>query len=121
MPLAPRRTVALRPLRCAFPVLLAAALACGGDRQGGNFVNMYDNAFNATVVRVPVGVRVKWMNVGKNLHNAVAADGSWSTGPGAAADLAPGAEQDLTFDKAGVYRYYCTIMERRTARAWPAW
>ena len=35
---------------------------------------MYDNAFNAVVVRVPVGVRVKWINVGKNLHNAVAAD-----------------------------------------------
>ena len=66
--------MALRPLRCGLPFLLAAALACGGDRQGGNFVNMYDNAFNAVVVRMPVGVRVKWINVGKNLHNAVAAD-----------------------------------------------
>ena len=82
MPLASRRTVALRPLRRGLPFLLAAALACGGDRQGGNFVTMYDNAFNAAVVRVPVGVRVKWINVGKNPHNAVATDGSWSTGPG---------------------------------------
>lgn len=118
MPLAPRLTVALRPLRCGLPLLLAAALACGGDRQGGNFVTMYDNAFNATVVRVPVGVRVKWMNVGKNLHNAVAADGSWSTGPGTAGtpDLAPGAEQDLTFDRPGVYRYYCTYHGTRDGK-----
>jgi plastocyanin len=118
MPLAPRLTVALRPLRCGLPLLLAAALACGGDRQGGNFVNMYDNAFNATIVRVPVGVRVKWMNVGKNLHNAVAADGSWSTGPGTAGtpDLAPGAEQDLTFDRPGVYRYYCTYHGTRDGK-----
>jgi plastocyanin len=118
MPLAPRLTVALRPLRCGLPLLVAAALACGGDRQGGNFVNMYDNAFNAAVVRVPVGVRVKWINVGKNVHNAVAADGSWSTGTGtgAAADLAPGAEQDLTFDRPGVYRYYCTYHGTRDGK-----
>lgn len=86
-----------------------AVLACtGSDRAGGNFVNMYDNAFNAAVVRVPVGVRVKWMNVGKNVHNAVAVDGSWSTGSPAKADIAPGGEQDLIFDHPGVYRYYCT-------------
>jgi plastocyanin len=108
MPLAPRPPAALYLLRRTLPVLSAAALACTGDRQGGNFVNMYDNAFNAAVVRVPVGVRVKWINVGKNVHNAVAVDGSWSTGHGGASDLAPGAEQDLTFDKPGVYRYYCT-------------
>ena len=92
---------------CLSPVLLL--LACAGDnRQGGNFVNMYDNAFNAAVVRVPVGVRVKWINVGKNPHNAVATDGSWSTGKAGAVDVTPGAEQDLTFDKPGVYHYYCT-------------
>jgi plastocyanin len=103
MPFAPRPSAVLRLLP------LAAALACGGgDRHGGNFVNMYDNAFNAAVVRVPVGVRVKWMNVGKNRHNAVAVDGSWSTGSAKSADIAPGAEQDLTFDRPGVYRYYCT-------------
>jgi plastocyanin len=92
-------------------------LACsGGDRQGGNFVNMYDNAFNAAVVRVPVGVRVKWINVGKNVHNAVAADGSWSTGGPKGPDLAPGAEQDLTFAKPGIYRYYCTYHGTRDGK-----
>ena len=74
MPFAPRPAAASRPSLRRLPVLLAAALACGGtDRQGGNFVNMYDNAFNAQVVRVPVGGRVKWINVGKNIHNAVPA------------------------------------------------
>ena len=93
--------------------LALVAAACSNDigRSGGTFVNMYDNAFNAAVVRVPTGGRVKWMNVGKNPHNAVAVDGGWSTGrarTAGAADLAPGAEQDLTFAKPGVYRYYCT-------------
>lgn len=88
---------------------LVALLACSGDnRQGGNFVNMYDNAFNAPVVHVPVGVRVKWMNVGKNVHNAVASDSSWSAGKPGAVDIPVGGEQDLVFDKPGVYPYYCT-------------
>jgi plastocyanin len=103
-------TLRARPRRVAgFCLPLVALLACHGDnRQGGNFVNMYDNAFNAAVVRVPVGVRVKWINVGKNVHNAVSTDGSWSTGKPGAMDLAPGHEQDLTFDAPGVYHYYCT-------------
>ena len=109
MPFAPRPPVVPRPSALRLSLLLTAGLACGGgDRQGGNFVNMYDNAFNAAVVRVPVGVRVKWMNVGKNQHNAVAVDGSWATGDAASHDIAPGGEQDLTFAKPGVYRYYCT-------------
>jgi len=60
MPFAPRPSAVSRPTLRHLPVLIAAALACGGtDRQGGNFVNMYDNACNAPVVRVPVGGRVK--------------------------------------------------------------
>jgi plastocyanin len=119
MPRTPPPTDASRPRRLGLAVRLAAtllALACGGDRQGGNFVNMYDNAFNAAVVRVPVGVRVKWMNVGKNPHNAVAVDGSWATGAPGAPDLAPGAEQDLRFDAPGVYRYYCTYHGTRDGK-----
>ena len=109
MPIAPRPSAPLHPGPAGLAVLLTLALGCrGADRQGGNFVNMYDNAFNAAVVRVPVGVRVKWINVGKNQHNAVAVDESWSTGSGGTRDIPPGGEQDLTFDHPGVYRYYCT-------------
>ena len=55
MTFAPRPTVVLCPRGRGSLFALVAMLACsGGDRQGGNFVNMYDNAFNATVVRVPV-------------------------------------------------------------------
>ncbi len=105
-----RATLRVPPRRIVAPWLpLALLLACSrDDRQGGNFVTMYDNAFNAAVVHVPVGVRVKWINVGKSVHNAVAADGSWSTGKPGSADILPGGEQDLTFDKPGVYHYYCT-------------
>jgi plastocyanin len=117
MTFAPRPTVVLCPRGRGSLFALVAMLACGGgDRQGGNFVNMYDNAFNAAVVRVPVGVPVKWINVGKNVHNAVAADGSWSTGGPKAPDLAPGAEQDVAFAKPGIYRYYCTYHGTRDGK-----
>src|SRR5689334_2758878 len=117
MSFAPRPSAVSRPTLRHLPVLIAAALACGGtDRQGGNFVNMYDNAFNAPVVRVPVGGRVKWINVGKNVHNAVAADQSWSTSDAKGPDLAPGAEHDVTFSSPGIYRYYCTYHGTRDGK-----
>ena len=109
MSFAPRPPAVSRPTLHRLPILIAAAVACGGtDRQGGSFVNMYDNAFNAAVVRVPVGGRVKWINVGKSVHNAVAADQSWSTSDRSNPDLAPGAEREVSFGKPGIYRYYCS-------------
>jgi plastocyanin len=117
MPSAPRPSAVSRPTLRHLPVLIAAALACGGtDRQGANFVNMYDNAFNAPVVRVPVGGRVKWINLGKNVHNAVAADQSWSTGDAKGPDLLPGAARFVTFTKPGIYRYYCSYHGTRDGK-----
>lgn len=117
MPFESRPTAHPQPKVHGIALMVAAALACGGgDRHGGNFVNMYDNAFNAAVVRVPVGVRVKWINVGKNVHNAVAADGSWSTAGKNGPDMAPGAEQDVIFAKPGVYRYYCSYHGTRDGK-----
>lgn len=98
------------------PLLALLACTSGGDRRGGNFVTMYDNAFNAAVVRAPVGVRVKWINVGKNSHNAVATDGSWSTGSPGGGDVLPGSERDIVFDRPGVYHYYCTYHGTRDGK-----
>jgi hypothetical protein len=103
----PYRRLPGSPAAC-LPLVILLACTGGGDRRGGNFVTMYDNAFNASVVRVPAGVRVKWINVGKNSHNAVASDGSWSTGAPGSGDVLPGTERDIVFDRPGVYHYYCT-------------
>ena len=84
---------------------LALLLGCAGEPRAGTFVSMYDNGFNTAVTRVPVGARVIFMNVGGNLHNAVASDSSWTT----PVEIKPGGEHTVVFDQAGVFSYYCTF------------
>ena len=87
---------------------LAAGCSGNADRDGGNFVTIYDNSFSASVIRVPEGGLVRWLHVGQVVHNVVAVDSSWSTSAGDRADLKAGSESEHRFLKAGVYRYYCT-------------
>jgi plastocyanin len=91
--------------RRASLLLLAGALSCSGEPRTGTFVSMIDNQFNAAVTRVPVGARVIFMNVGANPHNAFATDSTWRT----ALEIKAGKEETIVFDKAGVYKYYCTF------------
>jgi plastocyanin len=91
--------------RSTIAIGLTLVLACTGEPRAGTFVSMIDNAFNTSVTRVPVGARVIFMNVGGNPHNAVAADSAWAT----ALEIKPGKEETVVFDKAGIYRYYCTF------------
>lgn len=94
--------------RCA---LLVLAANCGSPPDDATVkVRMYDNAFSPVTMRVPPGTAVTFANVGRNPHNAVAADGrSWSTERAYGALAMPAdAQAAVTFDTAGVYRYYCT-------------
>ncbi|HEY7683677.1 MAG TPA: right-handed parallel beta-helix repeat-containing protein [Gemmatimonadales bacterium] len=86
--------------------------SCAGESRAGTFVTMIDNAFNATVTRVPVGARVIFMNVGGNLHNAMAHDSAWRT----AGEIKPGGEETVVFDRAGIYPYYCTFHGTRDGK-----
>lgn len=52
--------------------------------------------------RVEVGQPVTFVNGGKETHTAVAADGSWTTGP-----IAPGKSAVIKFTKPGTYTYIC--------------
>jgi plastocyanin len=52
--------------------------------------------------RVEVGQAVTFVNTGKETHTAMAADGSWTTGP-----IAPGKSAAITFSKPGTYTYIC--------------
>lgn len=103
--------------------LLALALAsvlflaaCGGSDEGGDsieaqdvVVEMYDNRFEYTEIRIPVGGSVTWVGAGANPHNAVEADGQWSTETVfGSLDQFEGDEALLTYDQPGEYVFFCT-------------
>lgn len=92
---------------------------CSGDAEAGEgpsgrvSIGMQDNFFTRDVTRIGVGDTVRWRVTGETVHNAVAVDGSWSTGEAEGQDFAavqqPGTRIDMTFDEPGVYEYYCTL------------
>jgi plastocyanin len=96
---------------------LLAVVACGGGGDGDEsisgddvVVDMYDNRYEFTEVNVTVGGAVTFVGAGRNPHNAVAADGSWSTEDefGSLEQL-EGDEAVLTFDEEGEYVFFCTF------------
>lgn len=95
---------------------LALVVACG-DGGGGEtisgedvVVEMYDNRFQYTEMRIPVGGTVNFVGAGRNAHNAVAADGSWSTEDVfGSLEQFEGDEAVLRFDEPGTYPFFCTF------------
>ncbi len=96
---------------------MALLASCGGDAGEGEsisgddvVVDMFDNRFEFTEIRVPVGGTVTFVGAGRNPHNAVAADGSWSTESvfGSLEQL-EGDEAELSFETPGTYIFYCTF------------
>lgn len=71
---------------------------------------MLDNTFAPQVVRVPVGGTVRVENRGRNPHNAIAVDGSWSTETAIGRiDMAQGEHVELTFSETGRFPFYCSF------------
>lgn len=110
----------LRRLPWALLVLACGVLlaGCGSDDAvaepaGRLQIGMQDNFFTRDVSRIDVGDTVRWRVTGDAPHNAVAVDGSWSTGEalgeGVASVQQPGTSITMTFDEPGVYEYYCTL------------
>jgi plastocyanin len=105
-----RRHVALA-LACAI-----ALASCGGSDgsdvlEGENVtLNMFDNRFEYTEIRIPVGGSVNYHGAGRNPHNATASDGSWST-----EDVFGSLEQEegdsavITYDEPGTWAFFCTF------------
>ena len=97
-------------------VLVGGALLLGGcadsadDSTAPLNIGMTDNAFSRDVTRIPVGRSVKFSNIGRNPHNAVAVDESWATTDAEGEPIVlPGESEILQFDEPGVYRYLCTF------------
>jgi plastocyanin len=91
-------------------------VSCGGDDAGETIaaddvtVDMFDNRYQYTEITIPVGGSVTFVGAGRNPHNAVAADESWSTEDefGSLEQL-EGDEATLTFDQPGEYVFFCTF------------
>lgn len=110
----PQRLSGLLRLATVLCVLAAAVCvtSCGGHEAhptGTILVAMADNSFSPAVARVPVGGSILFHNTGRNDHNAVAADKSWSSERTFGnLRMAPGDATEIVFKEKGVYPYYCT-------------
>lgn len=96
--------------------LCVAMSACGGDPaptilEGDDVtLQMFDNRFEFTEVRIPVGGTVDFLNSGRNPHNAVAADDSWSTEDVfGSLDQLEGDSAVLSYTEPGTYVFFCTF------------
>ena len=101
------------------PIALIGALiltACGGGGEsttveGQNVtVLMFDNRYEYTEIRIPPGGTVNFVGGGRNPHNAVANDESWSTEDAfGSLEQYEGDEATVAFDTAGEYPFFCTF------------
>ena len=71
-------------------------------------IEMLDNDYSTVELRIPVGAEVTFVGAGRNPHNAVAVDGSWSTEAvfGSLAQM-EGDAATVTFDRPGQYAIAC--------------
>ena len=67
-------------------------------------VEMRDDTFEPRVVRIEPGDSVRWVNVGRNPHNVVAADGTFRS-----KILQTGDSFIVTFPKVGRFDFFCSL------------
>jgi plastocyanin len=108
-----RRLGGCRRLGSALLLLLIPLAGCtqaAPDSGDSVTVEMFDNRFEPAEIGVPVGGSVTFLGAGDAPHNAVAADGSWSTETvfGSLAQL-EGDAATLEFTEPGEYVFYCTL------------
>ncbi len=109
----------MRTRSTVFVVILAMALplvACGGSAAAESasgdevVVRMFDNRFEFDEIAVPVGGKVVFRGTGRNPHNAVASNGSWSTESAfGSLEQLEGDDAELIFTEPGEYTFYCTF------------
>lgn len=107
----------LRP--AAWWLLAPAMLGCAREvLPGVALVRMVDNSFSPAVTHVPVGGPVLFRNMGRLPHNVIAVSGEWGSERVTGNKEIPiGRWAEVTFDRPGVYRYYCTFHGAKDASA----
>ncbi|MDP9281566.1 MAG: plastocyanin/azurin family copper-binding protein [Chloroflexota bacterium] len=65
-------------------------------------VQLAEHFYTPALITVKVGTTVTWRNVGQQVHDVNANDGSFHSG-----NLEPGGTFTYTFTKAGHFKYYC--------------
>ncbi len=113
-----RRTVAtlfaalsLLALAAAAPLLVQAGGGChaGGDGSAytegpATVVRMDACSFAPTVVRVPEGTTIRFLNTANVQHQVIGRANSWGT-----VLLDPGDERSVRFDDGGTFPYMCPL------------
>lgn len=85
-----------------------ASGSTGGESTGATAVSISNFAFDPASVTVKVGGTVTWTNNDSPTHT-ITGDGGLDSG-----DVANGGTYSKTFDKAGTYKYHCTIHPNMT-------
>ncbi len=107
----------LRGLRsfigCVAVLVLAGMAGCGkpeANPTGTVLVSMADNSYSPSIVHVPIGGSIVFINAGRNDHNAVAVDHSFSTERTfGQIKMPPESMSEVVFGNEGVYPFYCTF------------
>lgn len=92
-------------------LLLVAMLpaSCASDEADGVVVDMFDNRFSPAELTIEAGTEITFRGAGRNPHNAVASDGSWSTeSVFNSLDQYEGDDAVLRFETPGTYDFFCT-------------
>lgn len=71
---------------------------------------MLDNRFQPAQITVTAGTEVTFLGAGRNPHNAVASDNTWSTEEEfGGLEQFEGDAATLAFDSPGTYPFFCTF------------
>lgn len=93
-----------------FTLLAACSAKHEANPTGTVLVSMADNSYSPSIVRVPVGGSIVFINAGRNDHNAVAVDKSFSTERTFGnLHMKPGDMSEVVFPGEGVFPFYCTF------------
>ncbi len=76
-------------------------------------IDARDDLFTPQYTKIRAGTTVVFENAGRNQHNVISADGSFSDVETDA--FAPGRKVRVVFDKAGTHDFYCSLHGSATA------
>jgi len=102
LPIAAVLAVALLAALFQVPAALAGGYCHTPATDGrGTIVTMHDYCYSPTVLRVPAGSQVTFVNGDKVAHPTVGRGSDWY------ADVGAAGRATIRFDKPGIYPYFC--------------